>query len=246
MNTTELRTGLYFTLPKENLEKTRELGNDYMVDNPYWNRNKYYTVVEFEGKWYMVNVSTTYDVENRYRENTEDFLKRLEETQKQSYYKSGRELDSCLVKLDDKSLNLFNFEFDLRNKTLLSKEEAQNYKWGEVEFEFLCSGQYVRFKDEDTKPDLMFVQYEEIDKLAEKQNFPRTNEYAYKETIKCLKEMDVDNKELIEEVEKYFKLLKNVEDQLEKAKEDFKWIDPTNGEVDKDKANEFLLGEKAD
>lgn len=243
MNTTELRAGLYFTLPEENLEKTRKLGNNYMVDNPYWNRNKYYTVVEFEGKWYMVNVSTTYRVEDRFKKHTINLLKRIKETQEESYYKSGRELDSCLIKLNDKSLSLFNFEFDLRDKDIVNKEDVKLYKWGDVELEFLCSGQHLRFKNKNTKPDLMFVQYEEIDKLAEKQNFPRTNEYAYKETIKCLKEMDVDNKELIEEVEKYFKLLKNVEDQLEKAKEDFKWIDPTNGEINRYKANEFLLGE---
>lgn len=81
MNTTELRAGLYFTLPEENLEKTRKLGNNYMVDNPYWNRNKYYTVVEFEGKWYMVNVSTTYRVEDRFKKHTINLLKRIKETQ---------------------------------------------------------------------------------------------------------------------------------------------------------------------
>lgn len=243
MKTTELRVGLYFTLPEENLEKTKKLGNDYVVDNPCWNRDKYYTAVEFEGEWYMVNVSTTYDVENRYRNNTEDFLIRLEDTQEKTYFRSGRGLDNCLVKLDDNALSLFKFEFDLRDKTLLSKEEAKNYKWGDVEFEFLCSGQYLRFKDKDTKLDPMFVQYEKVHGLAKSQSFPRRNDYAYKETIKCLKALNVDNKELIEEIEKYFKLLKNMEEQLEKAKEDFKWIDPTNGEIDKDRANEFLLGE---
>lgn len=245
MKTTELRTGLYFTLPDENLEKTRKLGNNYIVENPYWNRNKYYTAIEFEGNWYMVNVSTTYRVEDRFKKHTITFLKRIKETQEESYYKSGRELESCLIKLNDKSLSLFNFEFNLRDKDIVNKEEVKLYKWGDVEFEFLCSGQHLRFKDKDTKPDPMFIQSEEIDKLAEKQSFPRTNEYAYKETIKCLKEMDIDNKELIEEVEKYFKLLKNVEDQLEKAKEDFKWIDPTNGEINRYKANEFLTGESS-
>ena len=35
--------------------------------------------------------------------------------------------------------------------------------------------------------------------------------------------------------------LKNMEHQLEEMKKDFKWIDPTNGRIDRDKANEFLL-----
>lgn len=243
MNTTELRTGLYFTLPEENLEKTRDLGNDYILHDPLWGRDKYYTTIKYQEDWYMINVSTTAWIDEKYAKDTETFLKKMEEYQGASALNSGWESNSCFIKLNDKALSLFNFEFDIRDKEIIGKEEFRYYKPGEIEFERLAKWLTLCLKDKDTKPDPMFVQYEEIDKLAEKQRFPRTNEYAYKETIKCLKEMDVDNKELIEEVEKYFKLLKTLEDQLEKAKDDFKWIDPTNGEINRYKANEFLLGE---
>lgn len=242
MKTTELRTGLYFTLPKENLEKTRELGNDYILHNPYWKRRTYYTAIKFEDEWYMINVYTTAWIDDEYTKDTEIFLKRMEEFPGTSALESGWSDNSCLIKLNDESLSLFNFEFDIRDKEIIDAEEFRYYKPGEIKFEHLSSWQFLCFKDKDTKKDPIFVQYQKIDRLAEVQGFPKTNKNMYEDTIKYLKEMDVDNQGIIEEIEKYCESLKNMEHQLEEMKKDFKWIDPTNGRIDRDKANEFLLG----
>ena len=244
MNIKDLKVGLYFTLPEENLEETRKYGNNFNDRFPYDQRYTYYTVLEDKGQWYMIN---TYQLPKIYVADKKDvfqYIEKMEITQSLSCNSPYNYFYTCRIKLDQDVLDLFDFEFDLRDCKILEKEEAENYKRKDFIYaQFYWKHNYpngIILTKKDKNPDVQMQQLKILNDLSESIKAPNFFQYAYDLNIEKLEKLDGHNEKLLEEVKIWSNKIKEMQDEINNLEKSFEWIDPRTGRMSYYKVDDFL------
>lgn len=244
MNIKDLKVGLYFTLPEDNLAETRKHGNNFNERFPDDQRYKYYTAVKNEDEWYMIN---TYQIPYFYVEdekNIEQYIEKMEREQNFFWNSPFSFYHSCQIKLDQDVLDLFDFAFDLRDCKVLEREEARNYNREDfIEIELYWEHNYPRgiiLTKKETKPNVKQQQMKILDDLANDIKVPYFSQYSYDMDIKKLKNLPEHNEKVLEEVKIWANKIKEMQEEINKLQEIFEWIDPRYGKIKYDKIDEFL------
>lgn len=239
MNTTELRTGLYFTLPKENIEKTYDLGNRYDLNDPEYYRTRFYTAIEHEGNWYMVN---TYHFPTIKCNTIESAIRSIKRKQEDAFEEVEDYMFPCKIKLTDETLSLFKFIFDLEECKFVSLEDKDDYRDKYLYKVELFKGHpwpyYLIVAKKETKKDPRKTQGRILYDLSETIKAPRYIEYVADNAIKELESIEGADKELNEEVKLYLSKIKEYQEDINNL--GFKWLDPEDGQIKWDKFEEFL------
>lgn len=235
MKVNELRTGLYFSIDYDNRMELKVMGIDINFKEPY------FTAIKFKDEWYMIN---TNDFDRMYADTIDEYIDLIDKKQEQSYYNSSGILMKRRIKLTDKILDLFDFKFDLRDCKILTKREAEDYKWDEI-FK-------VRLYREQNYPDCLYLvkketgknldlaRYNVIDEMKKYIIPPEYDEYTLEKTINKLKELETkeDDKLYIELVE-YTNKIKEMTEELSNMKERFEFINPKTGKIRSEKFYEL-------
>lgn len=243
MEIKDLKTCLYFTLPKENIEKTYDLGNRYDLNDPEYYRNRFYTAIEHEGNWYMVN---TYHFPTIKCNTIERAIRNIKRKQEEAFEEVEDYMFPCKIKLTDETLSLFEFVFDLEECKFVSLEDKDDYRDKDLYKVELFKDHpwpyYLIVAKKETKKDPRKIQGRILYDLSETIKAPRYIEYAAKEAIKELESIEGADKELNEEAKLYLSKIKEYQEELMSL--DFKWLDPEDGQIKWDQQEEFLNGKR--
>lgn len=244
MKIQDLKTGLYFTLSKENLEKTAEYGNSYNTRFHSDQRYTYYTAVKHKDAWYMLN---TYQLSSFYvrdMQSIDEYLEKIEQNQSRFYDSTYNYCYSCRIKLTQKLLNLFDFSFDLRNYKILSKDEAKEYRRKDLlEVQLYWEHRYpngiIITKKENTQ-DSRQQQLKFLDDLASSIKAPCFNQYAYDKYIQKMEDLYNANEEVLEEVKIWANKIKEMSEEISNLQDSFTCINPHYGTLKIEKLDDFL------
>lgn len=244
MRIENLKVGLYFTLPEENLVETREHGNNFNKRFPDDQRYKYYTAVKNEDEWYMIN---TYQLPHFYVEdekNIEQYIEKMERNQTLFCNSPYGYYHTCKIKLDQDVLDLFDFVFDLRDCKVLEREEAENYNREDfIEIELYWEHNYPRgiiLAKKDKNPDVQMQQLKILNDLSNYMKTPYFSQHGYNISIEKLEKLDGHSEKLLEEVKMWSNKIKEMQDEINKLEKSFEWIDPRYGKIKHSKIDEFL------
>ena len=226
-----LKTGLFFSIDKENLQKTKCLGNNS-------NDLKYYAPIKYKNKWYMVNAKNH---EILYCESVEEYIDTMDSNKNQAmtYFRSREVSEGCNVPLTEENLKLFNFIFDLRDCVEITRREAEEYKKEDVyEIQLDMATPFpsnLTLIKKGTEKDPNAIQRKILETFARRTNRPCYNDNAYQETLKEFENLgNSKNEELLKEFKAYAKRLKETQEFYESTQEDLKLIDIENGRLFKD------------
>ena len=224
-----LKTGQFFSIDKENLEKTKCLGNNS-------NELKYYTPIEYKNKWYMVNSKNH---EMFYCESIEEYINSMDRNQAMTYFRSREVSEGCNIPLTEESLKLFDFIFDLRDCVEIKRREAEEYRKEDVYEIQLDMGtpfpSNLTLIKKGTEKDPNAIQRKILETFARRTNRPCYNDNAYQETLKEFENLgNSKNEELLKEFKAYAKRLKKAQEFYESTQEDLKLIDIESGRLFKD------------
>ena len=244
MNIKDLEVGLYFTLPEENLAKTREYGNNFNDRFPYDQRYTYYTAVKYQEEWYMVNTYQLPSFHVKYEKNIEQYIKKMEDSQSSFWAGPYNYYYSCQIKLDQEILDLFDFAFDIRDCKVLEREEAENYKRKDlIEIQLYWEHNYpngIILTKKDIYPDTRMQQMKILNDLSNSMKVPYFSQYGYDINIKKFEKLEGHNEKVLEEVKIWANKIKEMQEEINKLEETFEWIDPRYGKIKYDKIDEFL------
>ena len=244
MKIEDLKVGLYFTLPEDNLAETKKYGNNFNDRFPDNQRYTYYTAVKYQEEWYMVN---TYQLQYFYVEdekNIDQYIKKIEEKQSSFCNNPYGYYYTCRIKLNQEVLDLFDFEFDLRDCKILEREEARNYKREDFfEVQFYWEHNYpsgIILAKKENRPDIQMQQIRILDDLSSSMNIPYFSQYGYDRNIEKLKNLEGHNEKVLEEVKILANKIKEMQEEIEKLEDSFELLDPRYGKIKYDKIDEFL------
>lgn len=240
MNISELKTGLYFNLPEKNIEKTRDIGNTYDLNDYHNYRFELYTAINHEGDWYMIN--TYYFPKLKYP-NMERCIRDISNKQEDAYENAALTRFPCKIKLTDETLKLFKFSFDLRDYKIIDPEDIRDYRREDIKFVPLYDindfwPRHIAIAKRDVKKDPKHIQIRIAQDLAEDIRLPSYTKTFIDQAIKELEAINGADKTFNEEVKKRFTKIKSCYDEIMNL--DFKWIDPETGTIKSDKLEEFL------
>lgn len=235
MQVKELKTGLYFSIDRDNQLELKVMGIEINL------KELYFTAIKFKDEWYMINTS---DFERMYADTIDEYIDLIDRKQEQSYYNSSGILVKRRIELTDEILGLFDFEFDLRDCEIITKREAEDYKWDEV-FK-------VRLYREQNYPDCLYLmkketgknldlaRYNVIDEMKKYIIPPEYDEYTLEKTINKLKELETkENDKLYIELVEYTNRIKKMSEELSDMYERFEYIDPIYGRIKSERFNEL-------
>lgn len=244
MNIKDLKVGLYFTLPEDNLEKTREYGNNFNERFPHDQRYTYYTAVKHQDEWYMINTYQLPSFHVKDEKNIEQYIEKMENNQTSFWSSPYNYYHSCQIKLDQEILDLFNFAFDLRDCKILEREEAENYKRKDlIEIQLYWEHNYpngIILTKKDTNPDAKQQQMKMLDDLSNSMKVPYFSQYGYDRNVEKFEKLEEHNEKVLEEVKVWANKIKEMQEEINKLQETFEWIDPRYGKIKYDKVDEFL------
>ena len=241
MKIEDLKVGLYFTLPEENLEETRKYGNDFNKDCYWEDRYNFYTVISHENQWYMLNTRSIpyYSLEDK--KDLEKYMEKITKKQDDIYMSAPLYKNPCRITLTQNVLDLFNFAFDLRDCKALERRESQDYKKEDV-FEVVLynPGPNMSFLvKKDTKPDAKQQQLAILRDFSDKVKAPPCYTIYHENLLKELEEIEGKNEVLVEEIRAYTDKIKEFEEELENMENNFEWFDPMTGRVKITKLDAF-------
>lgn len=244
MKIEDLKVGLYFTLPEENLVYTMKHGNHFNEDHLGDQRYTYYTAVKHQDEWYMINTYQLPSFHVKDEKNIEQYIEKMEDSQTSFWSSPYNYYYSCQIKLNQEVLDLFDFEFDLRDCKVLEREEARNYNREDfIEIELYWEHNYPRgiiLAKKETKPDVRQQQMKILDDLAKDLKVPYFFQYSYNKAIKELEDLPENNKKVLEEVKIWANKIKEMQEEIEKLEDSFEWIDPRYGRIKFSKIDDFL------
>lgn len=246
MRIEDLKTGLYFILPVENLEKTAGYGNKYNKQYPHDQRYKYYTAVKNKEEWYMIN---TYQLSYFYvkgSKNINEYLEKIEQNQTRFCHDPYNYYYTCRIELTQEVLDLFDFVFDLRNYKILDKEEAEEYSRKDLlNVQLYREHNYpsgILIAEKNTQPDVRQQQIKILRDLADSIKAPSFNHYTHDKYIDKLENLEGVDKGLLKETKIWINKIKEMSEEINKLQDSFEWINPQYGTIKWDKLEEFLEG----
>ena len=244
MNIKDLKVGLYFTLPEENLVETREHGNNFNERFPHDQRYTYYTPVKHQDEWYMINTYQLPSFHVKDEKNIEQYIEKMENNQTSFWSSPYNYYHSCQIKLDQDVLDLFDFVFDLRDCKVLEREEAKNYNREDfIEIELYWEHNYPRgiiLAKKDKNPDVQMQQLKILNDLSNYMKTPYFSQHGYNISIEKLENIQGYNEKVLEEVKIWTNKIKEMQEEIEKLEDSFEWIDPRYGRIKFSKIDEFL------
>lgn len=243
MKIEDLKVGLYFTLPEENLAETRKYGNNFDEEPELRNRLKFYTVIKHGNEWYMLNTLCLpyprYEdrISLKYGDkvNLEKYIKQITREQDSIYEKAISYRNPCRIKLTQKALDLFDFAFDLRDCKTLVIREANDYKERDI-IEVALSGPITVtgpvtqiLTNKNNKPDPTQQQLAALREFSDKIKLPYFNIAALEALLENFENIEGKNEELFKEIKTYSNKIKEIKQELKIMDDNFKWFDPETG-----------------
>lgn len=244
MRIKDLKVGLYFTLPEENLVYTMKHGNHFNEDYLYDQRYTYYTAVKYQDNWYMINTYQLPSFHVKDEKNIEQYIEKMERSQSLFCNKPYGYYYTCRIKLNQEVLDLFNFAFDLRDCKVLEREEAENYNRGDlIEIQLYWEHNYpngIILTKKDTNPDVKQQQIKILRDLSSSMKAPYFSQYGFDRNVEKFEKLEGHNEKVLEEVKVWANKIKEMEEEINKLEESFEWIDPRYGKIKYSKVDEFF------
>lgn len=240
MNISELKTGLYFTLPEKNIEKTRDIGNTYDLNDYHNYRFELYTPIKYENNWYMIN--TYYFPKLKYP-NMERCIRDINNKQEDAYENAALTRFPCKIKLTDESLKLFEFSFDLRNYKIIDLEDIKDYQREDIKFVSLFNmgsfwPKFIAITKTETKKDPKAMQIRITEQLAKYTQLLPYNKHVIAQTIRELDAIENADLTLNNEIKERLAKIKSCYEEIMNL--DFEWLDPEIGTIKDEKKKKFL------
>ena len=235
----DLKPNLYFTLSDTNTRKLCKMNDHYnIIFNPFSSRYEYYTAVKYANDWWMVNTfhipviaGGTYDIDRII-----DAMKNEDEQARICMTIRSSHEDRLLVKLDEDTLQLFDFAFDL-NEMQIIEERANDYNPKNLFFTKLFNDhmhdECLILAKKETKKDNRLAQENAAREFLELIIPPEYYSHAKSAFDERIKQIDKEelNEQLIEEIHRYDKLINKFVKELRKEKANFEYIDSISGKL---------------
>ena len=235
----DLKPNLYFTLSDANSRKLCALSDQDMICfNETTSRYEFYTAIKYENNWWMVNTYQIPPIDDK-NCSIKEFISQMqdEDTQDSIYtiirYHYATRL---LVKLDDKTIQLFDFVFDL-NEMKVIYDRPHDYRPDKLVFVKLFNdglhGKYLILAKKYVTKDSKRVQSNaarDFLELVTPTSYHPQAKASFDNLIKQVVEKELDD-QLIEEIHRYDELINKLTNELRKEKANFEYIDTISGKL---------------